>query len=229
MGIAGAIGEHGQDVGGRDAVSREGEILLRRLVDPVEVFIDDRLGARRGDGGRQAAEGVEEIATALLGIHGEYRRIPRVDGEEVAEEGQRGPELVAEREDRAFNLLDDHRVEIALLDPEASPEQVDQRVERNRPAERQAASLEPADRLTEPAVQLVEEPGFSNPGLADDEHDLTVPIVRLFKPLEEHAELPLPTHERGQPAFSPDFEAGPGSARAEDLPARDPVGLALEL
>src|SRR5258708_27739645 len=211
MGIAWPIGENAQDAVGRNAVIREGEILLGRLVDPVEVFIDDDLGPRLGSVGREAAEGVEEIATALLGIHAEYRRVPRVDGEEVAEEGQRGPELVAEREDQAFNLLDDHRVEIALLDPEASPEQADQRVERNRPAERQAAPLDPADRLTEPAVQLVEEPGFSNPGLADDEHALTVPIVRLFKPLEEHAELPLPTHERGQPAFSPHFEAGPCS------------------
>src|SRR5260370_8760463 len=186
MGIAWAGGGDAGEGVGRDAVSREGEMLLGRLVDPVEVFIDDDLGPRLGAVGREAAEGVEEIATALLGIHAEYRRIPRVDGEEVAEEGQRGPELVAEREDRAFNLLDHRRVEIALLDPEASPEQVDQRVECKRPAERQAASLEPGDRLTEPAVQLVEEPRFCKPRLADRKHDLTLPIVRLVKSFKEH-------------------------------------------
>ena len=119
--VARTVGEDAEDAAGGDAVSREEQVCLRRLVHPVDVLKDRDLRTHLGGTSSKAAQGVEDLAPALLRVHAQHRRIARIDGEEVAQVREGRPEILAQAEDPSLDLRHDRRFGVTLLDAKIPP------------------------------------------------------------------------------------------------------------
>jgi hypothetical protein len=75
------------------------------------------------------------------------------------------------------------------------PQHVDDRVKRHRPAERDGLRLDPRRGIAEPLPELLEEPRFADPRLADDHAHLPLPGARLLEAVLEQAQLAIPADE----------------------------------
>jgi hypothetical protein len=80
-------------------------------------------------------------------------------------------------------------------------------MERDGVPEGQAASLEPGGPVTHALVELVEQTGLPDPGLADDEDGVGLARRRAREGILQEVELALPPDERGQAPVRVDLEA----------------------
>src|SRR4249920_436011 len=80
-----------------------------------------------------------------------------------------------------FEPAGDRVLVVALLDSEAPAERVDQRVEGDRLAERDATAFLPGGPITDPLTQLIQQTGFPDARFADDEHHLTLAAPGLLE------------------------------------------------
>src|SRR4029450_2255784 len=94
-----SVGEDAQDATGRDAVSHEQQVRFRRLVHPVSILKDGDLRTHLRGPQREAPQRIEDLTPALLRVHGQHRRITRIDGEEVPQVRDKRPEILPEAED----------------------------------------------------------------------------------------------------------------------------------
>jgi hypothetical protein len=118
--------------------------------------------------------------------------------------------------------------EVAFLDPEESPQQIDERVEGHRAPEGEALSLHPSRVVADPALTLVEEPRLADAGLAHDQHDLALAGRGATEAVLHGLKLPLAPDERRESALGLDVEPGARDARGHREPRRHRVALALE-
>jgi hypothetical protein len=173
------------------------------------------LGAALRDG----VQGVEDALPSRGGLHGENRFVSRIDRQEIAQE--RDVLLDLPHPPRAvLDLGDDLRLAVDLGDSEARPELVDEGEKRNRPAERHAVAFEPHRPLAglgEAAAKLVNQPRFSDPGVAGEEDDLPPAALRLAEQVLQLRELALAADERGQAALHGHLEAGAAALRSYHL------------
>jgi hypothetical protein len=227
MDVAGAIGEDEQPSARREAIGDEGQVLLRRRVHPLGVLEDDDLRPDLGGAQREAAEGVEDLRAALLGIHGEDGSVSGAHGEEEAEIRQQRAQVLAQAEHAPLDLLDHRLLWVPFIDPKGALEQVDQRVKGARAAERQRVPLEPGGRVAQLATELQEEAGLADPRLADDEDHLPLPRLGLLECVEEDLEFALATDERREPPLGFDLQPRSGTAGGDHLPRPDRLAPAL--
>ncbi len=110
------------------------------------------------------------------------------------------------RETAASIRVDDRGVRIRLADLEVPPEEIDQRMKRHGVSKGQAASLEPRRPVAHTLVELVEQAGFPDPGLSDDEDGVRLARRRAREGILQEVELALPPNERGQAPVSVELE-----------------------
>src|SRR4029077_4193398 len=94
--------------------------------------------------------------------------------------------------------------------------------------EGQAASLEPRRTLTHTLVELVEQAGFPDPGLSDDEDGVPLTRRRAGEGILHEVELALPPDERGQAPVSVERETRACQVSRHHVPGGHRLGLALE-
>ncbi len=146
--------------------------------------------------------------------------------EEVSQ--QRG-RLVADDADRP-ELLDDAGADLvrrhALAHAKVPAQELEDRRVGRRGAVRHAARLQ-LERV-EPADELVEQPGLADPGLADDQDDGALAGGRDAVGVLEPGKLLPASGQRGQPAFTRDFQSRPPTHLARHRPGASRLALALE-
>jgi hypothetical protein len=106
-----------------------GEELLGGGVDPMQVPDNHDVGTHGDEPGKQAAEGIQRFTSALLGADRGHRLVPRIDGQERPEVWRDPAALVPESRDPSLDLVCDGRGRVGLIDAEAAPEEIDERVE----------------------------------------------------------------------------------------------------
>jgi len=151
----------------------------------VDVLVDDHLGVDLGGVQKQAPQSVEQFAAPLLGIHARHRGVTRIESDEVANIRHDRSQIRAEREDFTFKLDADGLFVVPVIDSGAPAEGVDQRVKRDRLTERDATALLPSGPVTNALTELVQETGFPDARLADDEHHLSVPGSGLLETIRK--------------------------------------------
>src|SRR5262245_3302450 len=104
---------------------------------------------------KKAPQGVKQFAAPLLGIHVRDRRVTRIKSDEVANIRHDRPEIRAEREDFPFKLDANRLFVVAVIDSEASPNSVDQRVKRDRLTVGNATPLVPSGPVTDTLPELI--------------------------------------------------------------------------
>src|SRR5882672_10922860 len=101
-------------------------------------------------------------------------------------------------------------------------------MERNGVPEGQAASLEPRGPVTHTLVELVEQAGFPDPRLSDDEDGVRLARRRAREGILKEVELALPPDERGQAPVRVELETRAPLASRHHVPGGHRLGLALE-
>jgi hypothetical protein len=110
------------------------------------------------------------------------------------------------RRETAADPVDDRGVGIRFADLEVPPEEIDQWMKRNGMSVGQAASLEPRCPVTHPLVEVVEQAGFPDAGLSDDEDGVRLARRRAREGILQEVELALPSDERGQAPVGVELE-----------------------
>jgi hypothetical protein len=77
-------------------------------------------------------------------------------------------------------------------------------------------------------AQLAHDSGLADPGLAGQQHDLTLAALRLAPAAEQQHNLPLAPDQRREARAVQRIEAVLGTSFAHDLPDGDRLGEALE-
>jgi hypothetical protein len=196
MDIGRAVGEDAQHPIGGDAVGREQQVFLRRLIHPVGVLKDGDLRTHFSSSDGEAPQRIEDLAPALLRVHGQHRWIARIDGQQVAQVREERPQIFAQPEDPALDLRHDRPLGVTLLDAEIAPQHVDQGVKRHGAPERHRPSFDPSGFVAEPPAELEEEAGLTDAGLPDDEDDLPMTRPSLLEAFEEELQLAVSANER---------------------------------
>jgi hypothetical protein len=150
-----SIGQDDEDATRGKTIRDERQVFFRRLVRPVDVFVDDHLRMDLRGLEEEATQGVEQLAPTLLGIHARHGRIAGVDADEVADIRNDRPQIFAERENSILKPANHCFFVIALLDTEPSAERIDQRMEGDRLTERDATSFLPCCAVTDLLTELV--------------------------------------------------------------------------
>ena len=156
------------------------------------------LGTKPRPAADQPGDRLHDLPPAELGVHPRHDGVARVHAEERPEIRNDRPEILAQARDRGLDPVDDRGVRIRLADLEVPPEEIDQRMKRHGVSEGQAASLEPRRPVAHTLVELVEQAGFPDPGLSDDEDGVRLARRRAREGILQEVELALPPDERGQ-------------------------------
>ena len=199
--VARAVREQREDGGARRGLDQRVEAFLRRAVDPLEILAHEHDRPLPAAPEAHLPEGIHgpgpdrlrrEHAQPLgLLLHPE--EVVQVDRPLLRVH----PELL---EPRAH--LPGHRGRaVALRDVEAPPEDRDDGQVGNGAPVREAVALEPGDALApEALLQLQEQAGLADPGLAHDAHDLAAPFDRNGEAIAQELELVAAAGEHGEPA-----------------------------
>src|SRR2546430_11968945 len=228
MRVARPVGQNLNDTVGRENVGGRREHLLRCLVHPVRVLIDEDLGTHLSGPDQEPTQRIEHHLAALLGVHREDRLISRIYREQIAEVGESRPEILAEAEDAPVKLRHDSLFAISLFDSEIALEQVDERMKGDSSPEGHAMPFEPSHILTEAPAEFEGEAGLSDPRVSHEENDLPVASLGLFKTLGEKPELALSADEEREPALGLPLQTRPVCPSGGDLPGGDRFSLSLD-
>src|SRR5437773_2156956 len=101
-------------------------------------------------------------------------------------------------------------------------------MERHRASERDAPPFGPVGLLARSLTELVDEARLADPGLADEEDNLTAPRACALEAFLELAHLAVTAHERRQASLALHVEPGARGPRRDDFPGLDGLALALE-
>ena len=161
----------------------------------MQVLEHHHVGAARGAPLEQEVRGGGDRVLAPPRVHREHARITGVDGQEVAQERERGSRSSPSRRTPRSSLATTTAFGIRVLDAEHAPQHVDHRMQRHRAAEGHRLALDPRGVPAEPPAQLLQQPRLADAGLADDQHDLALPAPREREALAEEAQLALAADE----------------------------------
>ena len=228
MPVAGSVGEDVENPVCRNAVGGEEEAFLARLVDPVQVFMDQDLRSHGRGPHEEAAEGVEDLAATLLRVHRRDRGIAGIDGQEVIEVGQERPEILPEQDDAALDLPRDRPFRVAFLDAEVSFQHVGNWMKGDRLSEGHTAAFHPGCLVPNPPPELVQETGFADSRLTDDEHRLPLTSLRLLEALQQELELALAADIGREASLGAHVETSPRLLRGDDLEGEEWFRLPLD-
>ena len=223
--VPGPVGEDQEDRARRHAVAEDGQELLGRPIDPVEVLDHHDLRTPLGGAQDHPAERLEDAAAALARIERGDGRVGGAERQQVLQRGRRRAQVVAEVPHGALDLGRRHVLGVALVDAHPALEEIDERMKRRGPAEGQAVALSPVG-VTRAAAELVEQPRLADPRLADDEHHLPLPGAGPGERGVQRLELAPAADERREPALGPGVEPRPAFAHRLDDPRADGLGLA---
>jgi hypothetical protein len=225
LGVAGPVGEDDEHRARWHAVAEDRQELLRRPIDPVEVLDHHDLRPLVGRAQDHSAERLEDPAAALAGIERGDRGVGRAEREEIAQIGRCRADVVADRRDGNLELRHRDIVGIALVDADPPLEKINERVKGRGAAKGEAMPLAPVG-VARAAAELVEQARLTDPGFADDEHDLAVPGARPGERGLERLELVPAPDEGREPALGPGVEARSAFARRLDGPRADGLRFA---
>ena len=219
--IPGPVREDEEDRRARQALDQGAEVLVRRLVDPVDVL--DREDERAPPTALQA-----ELALGLEGARLDRFRAqdgqalrPVADAEELQEIRRALGGVHADLLEAAADLLDDRLRAVRIDDPAVRAQDVEERQVRDGAAVGQAASLDVADVRPQGLAELVEQPALAEPRLADDADHLAAPGDGRVEAALQELEI-VPAADEGREAAR---RPGLGALPAEEPEHRpgDPV------
>jgi len=185
---------------------------------------DDRLADALTE--EQALHGVDAQAAAVLGVLGGGQVI--APAEEVQKPRYRVPEALVQGQEAADHLLPHVVRVIVVADAEVAAEEVDEGQVRRRLPEGDGERFqgETAGRAVQP-FELQEQAGLADAGVADDAHDLAVPLLGQLQRLLELVQFAGPPHEGGEAAPGAGLEPRPDLRGAQELVGVDGLAAAL--
>ena len=193
--VTGAVGRQQENRDGRQLVDQLGQELLRRAVDPVRVF-DDQKQRSTGFREQQLAQRLERSALQRGRIEREELSVTGRDVErvmKVATEFRVHAQLLERRAD----LRSDALTVVVRRDPARLPHQIKDREIGNCRPERQATTLK-RDRVhLRRELQLVSQPRLAEAGVAGNADDLSL-RRRGAKGLPKRLELLISPREGGE-------------------------------
>ena len=169
---------------GGETVGEEREELLRRLVRPVQILPDEDQRPVLGRPDEDPAHRVEDLRSSERRIQLAEGRLARIHRQDVAHARERRPEVLSELQDRALHFLDDDPRRIRLVEIEGPPQEVDQRMERDRPAEGDRMAFHPGRPTRQVAPELPQEPGLADPGVPPDGDHLALTGPNALESIE---------------------------------------------
>ena len=212
------------------ALDQKGEVVLRRLVDPVEILDDHDQWAALAPGHGQRPDGLEGFLPLVLGVHLSDPLVLDGKAKQRAEHGQRRLEGGVELTETLAELFPYLQRVVLLLDLEVRPQHLEQRQIRCRLAVGDTVAREPGQPLAlERLAKFVEEARLPCPRLADDPHHLPVPRRRAREPVVKQLQLPLASDQRSQSALGAELEAGSRRSPAGHPIGDDRVGAPLDV
>ena len=227
--VLGPVRHQEQEPRGSERRHEAVEEGLRLGVDPVEVLDDEeqRLLSRLAQ-----QEPSHRVQCALPSLHrAESPPLAvvhrHVDQRQERRQGR--PERLVQREELAGDTLAYLAEIVAVLDLEVALEQVDRRQIAGGLAVGDRGALE--DQPSRQAVrldELVDQPGLADAGLADDRHDLAVPLSTLGVRAAQLLQLRVAADEARQTAADGGLEPRPRRAEPRDLVDLDGVDHALD-
>ena len=146
----------------------------------------------------QPSDGFEDAGAAQLRVEPVNHVVIRFDRQQRAQKLRRRAEAVAERLGCTGDPIIDRVVAVARLQGKRLREQVDQRMERQRPAERHGRSLKPCGARARSPAEFVEKAALADARIAGDEQSLPSPLLDLRQEIVEQCELALARHEWGR-------------------------------
>jgi hypothetical protein len=175
-----------------------------------------------------AGEG-DELALAGLGVEARRRALRIGHVEEVKDQWQCLAQPVVEQHQRAGDLAPRLGGRIALVDAEVAAEELQDGVERQRAAVRQAVPLVDRDRLrARPPEQLEAEAALAHPRFPDHPDDVLLADERALEGGIERRHLPLAPNEACEAAAPGHLQARAGGPAALQLEDPDRLRRTLE-